>query len=135
MNVFHLKPNYLHLLNIPCFYKSLPLYVLFGMPVPPHPTLHPSTFYPANSYLHFKTKIKCHFLFSTFPDSLEANLSELTQNFVHTPIIMLMSLSCNYWNVCSYVNFSLFTVSACRAMTDVYIPQPVVALCWHTSGT
>lgn len=88
----------------------------------------PSIFYPVNSYLYFKTKVKCHFLFATFPDSLEANLSELTQNFVHTLIITLMSLSYNHWNVCSYVNFSLLTVSACRAMADLYIPRPVGTL-------
>lgn len=133
--MFHLKPNYLHLLNIPCFSKSLPLYVLFGMPVPPHPILHPPIFYLANPYLYFKTKTKCHVLFSTFPDSLEAHLSELTQNFVHTPIIMLMSLSYNYWNVCLYVNFSLLTASVCRAMSDLYIPQPALASCRHTLGT
>lgn len=69
------------------------------MPVPPHRILHPSVFYLANSYLYFKTKIECHFLFSTFPDSLEANLSELTQNFVHISIyyahdVVLQLLEC-----------------------------------------
>lgn len=79
------------------------------MPDPPHPTLLPSLFYLVSSHLSFKTKIKYHLLFSTFPDSLRENLSEITQNFAHTPIITLMTLSYNYCNVCSCVNLALYS--------------------------
>ena len=76
------------------------LHTLFGKLVPPHPILHLPIFYLVSCYLSFKTKNNYHLLFSTIPDSPEANLSKLTQNFVHNHIITFMALSYDHCNVC-----------------------------------
>ena len=114
------------------------LHTLFGKLAPPHPILHLPIFYLVSCHLSFKTKNNCHLLFSTIPGSLEANLSKLTQNFVHNRIITLTVLSYNHCDVCVCVRVCVCTHMLSRSvLSDSATPQTVAcqALCpWNFPG-
>lgn len=133
MNVFHLKPNYLHLLNIPCFYKSLPYAFCLECLFLPNLSYTPIHFLPGELLLILQDQGQMSFplcYLPRFPWSkfIWAYTELCSYPYYHAHVIVLQSLECLFlcqflppYSECLQGNGWFIYPQTCRNIVMAYI--------------